>query len=374
MNSAFAKLGVHYKSKSEYDATLAPGDVFQGMRYASYVDRRKHMTWYVRNHPACEALYDTLGIELDAGEVLESGEPAPAESGNPALALSDFTPEDTKKSHNRAKAPFKESKGEEEEPSHPTSLQEATQYFLQIGKTQQEAARFHHYYQQRGWRSNNDYPIQDWKAAADRWCTYGRDKPREKPRRVEEYNAEELRMRIQKIMQERGLDLREADRMLRFYRKRQWYSVNGYKIDDPLETARQWQPRGQRKRKGKSKNSSQGQSQQQPTRQVPHSTIHIKQSSPSSPPKPKGRHEGDDRTLMQMFLEKRRASSGLQREALPEGYDAERYAQLTPDDRLLYLQHLHIRGQLPDWIRSPESFGYDLKWVQGEEPPRKSTS
>jgi hypothetical protein len=64
----------------------------------------------------------------------------------------------------------------------------------------------------------------------------------------------------------------------------------------------------------------------------------------------------------------------LQREALPEGYDAERYAQLTPDDRLLYLQHLHIRGQLPDWIRSPESFGYDLKWVQGEEPPRKSTS
>ena len=45
--TAFDKIGIRYKSKSDFDKAV---DKFQGLFYCSYVDRRSNLTYYFRNH------------------------------------------------------------------------------------------------------------------------------------------------------------------------------------------------------------------------------------------------------------------------------------------------------------------------------------
>ncbi|MGV0954484.1 MAG: hypothetical protein ACOYBR_09250 [Fluviibacter sp.] len=55
--TAFDKIGIRYKSKSEFEQ--AP-DKFQGKFYCSFVDRRSNLTYYFRNHDLVDAALDEL--------------------------------------------------------------------------------------------------------------------------------------------------------------------------------------------------------------------------------------------------------------------------------------------------------------------------
>jgi hypothetical protein len=55
--TAFDKIGIRYKSKSDFDQSL---DKFQGLFYCSYVDRRSNLTYYFRNHDLVDAALDKL--------------------------------------------------------------------------------------------------------------------------------------------------------------------------------------------------------------------------------------------------------------------------------------------------------------------------
>ena len=55
--TAFDKIGIRYKSKSEFDKA---DDKFQGKFYCSYVDRRSNLTYYFRNHDLVDAALDEL--------------------------------------------------------------------------------------------------------------------------------------------------------------------------------------------------------------------------------------------------------------------------------------------------------------------------
>ncbi|WP_162071265.1 hypothetical protein [Fluviibacter phosphoraccumulans] len=55
--TAFDKIGIRYKSKSEFDQAV---DKFQGRFYCSYVDRRSNLTYYFRNHDLVDAALDEL--------------------------------------------------------------------------------------------------------------------------------------------------------------------------------------------------------------------------------------------------------------------------------------------------------------------------
>ena len=55
--TAFDKIGIRYKSKSEFDQAA---DKFQGKFYCSYVDRRSNLTYYFRNHDLVDAALDEL--------------------------------------------------------------------------------------------------------------------------------------------------------------------------------------------------------------------------------------------------------------------------------------------------------------------------
>lgn len=55
--TTFDRLGIRYRSKSEYDA--AP-DKFQGKFYCMYHDKRAQLTWYFRNHATLDAALDEL--------------------------------------------------------------------------------------------------------------------------------------------------------------------------------------------------------------------------------------------------------------------------------------------------------------------------
>ena len=58
--TAFDKIGIRYKSKSDFDQAV---DKFQGQFYCSYVDRRTNLTYYFRNHDLVDdALDDLLSI------------------------------------------------------------------------------------------------------------------------------------------------------------------------------------------------------------------------------------------------------------------------------------------------------------------------
>lgn len=81
--TAFDKIGIRYKSKSEFDKT---DDKFQGLFYCSYVDRRSNLTYYFRNHDAVDAALDDLLSNLES-KPTKSGA---ASAGKPQLDA-DFT-------------------------------------------------------------------------------------------------------------------------------------------------------------------------------------------------------------------------------------------------------------------------------------------
>lgn len=55
--TAFDKIGIRYKSKSDFDKAV---DKFQGLFYCSYVDRRSNLTYYFRNHDLLDAALKEL--------------------------------------------------------------------------------------------------------------------------------------------------------------------------------------------------------------------------------------------------------------------------------------------------------------------------
>lgn len=55
--TAFDKIGIRYKSKSDFDQTV---NKFQNKFYCSYVDRRSNLTYYFRNHDLVDAALDEL--------------------------------------------------------------------------------------------------------------------------------------------------------------------------------------------------------------------------------------------------------------------------------------------------------------------------
>jgi hypothetical protein len=74
--TAFDKIGIRYKSKSEFDQTV---DKFQGRFYCSYVDRRSNLTYYFRNHELVDAALD----ELLSKPAQKQAKQSPLATGNP---------------------------------------------------------------------------------------------------------------------------------------------------------------------------------------------------------------------------------------------------------------------------------------------------
>jgi hypothetical protein len=58
--TGFDRIGIRYKSKTEFLTAQATGDVFQGKFYCSYTDRQTYLTWYFRNHELLDATLDQL--------------------------------------------------------------------------------------------------------------------------------------------------------------------------------------------------------------------------------------------------------------------------------------------------------------------------
>ncbi len=74
--TAFDKIGIRYKSKSEFDKAV---DKFQGKFYCSYVDRRSNLTFYFRNHELMDAALDKLLSKNSP----KNQKTTPTASGNP---------------------------------------------------------------------------------------------------------------------------------------------------------------------------------------------------------------------------------------------------------------------------------------------------
>ena len=81
--TAFDKIGIRYKSKSEFDKA---DDKFKGLFYCSYVDRRSNLTYYFRNHDAVDAALDNLLSNLES----KPSKSGAASAGKPQLD-GDFT-------------------------------------------------------------------------------------------------------------------------------------------------------------------------------------------------------------------------------------------------------------------------------------------
>ncbi|MDF2614078.1 MAG: hypothetical protein K0S71_1864 [Clostridia bacterium] len=65
--TAFAKIGIVYRSKKAFKAS---SDLFKGKYYASYYDRIKGLTYYLRNDKALDSLF------LEAGDSKVTEAPA----------------------------------------------------------------------------------------------------------------------------------------------------------------------------------------------------------------------------------------------------------------------------------------------------------
>jgi hypothetical protein len=74
--TAFDKIGIRYKSKTEFDKAV---DKFQGKFYCSYVDRRSNLTFYFRNHELLDAELDRLLSKNNA----KTQKKTPIAYGNP---------------------------------------------------------------------------------------------------------------------------------------------------------------------------------------------------------------------------------------------------------------------------------------------------
>jgi len=81
--TAFDKIGIRYKSKSDFDQAV---DKFQGQFYCSYVDRRSNLTYYFRNHDLVDAALD----ELQSIRSQKSVRADPTPASNP-LCIAEFT-------------------------------------------------------------------------------------------------------------------------------------------------------------------------------------------------------------------------------------------------------------------------------------------
>ncbi|MGV1016761.1 MAG: hypothetical protein ACOYBW_05215 [Fluviibacter phosphoraccumulans] len=81
--TAFDKIGIRYKSKSEFDKAE---DKFQGKFYCSYVDRRSNLTYYFRNHEMVDATLDELLSKTNS----KTSKPGKSSAGNPRRS-EDFT-------------------------------------------------------------------------------------------------------------------------------------------------------------------------------------------------------------------------------------------------------------------------------------------
>lgn len=65
--TALDKIAHRYKSKGEFDKA-APDNKFNGRYYASYVDRRSNLTFYVRNHALVDQKLDELVVRYSSGQ------------------------------------------------------------------------------------------------------------------------------------------------------------------------------------------------------------------------------------------------------------------------------------------------------------------
>ncbi len=81
--TAFDKIGIRYKSKTEFDQAV---DKFQGKFYCSYVDRRSNLTFYFRNHDLVDAALDELLSQT--GQKTQSSAPS---AGEKPRHSADFT-------------------------------------------------------------------------------------------------------------------------------------------------------------------------------------------------------------------------------------------------------------------------------------------
>ena len=81
--TAFDKIGIRYKSKSEFDKAE---DKFQGKFYCSYVDRRSNLTYYFRNHDLVDAALDELLSKTNS----KTSKTGKSSAGNPHRS-GDFT-------------------------------------------------------------------------------------------------------------------------------------------------------------------------------------------------------------------------------------------------------------------------------------------
>ena len=81
--TAFDKIGIRYKSKSEFDKAE---DKFQGKFYCSYVDRRSNLTYYFRNHDLVDAALDKLLSKTNS----KTSKTGKSSAGNPCRS-GDFT-------------------------------------------------------------------------------------------------------------------------------------------------------------------------------------------------------------------------------------------------------------------------------------------
>lgn len=61
--------------------------------------------------------------------------------------------------------------------NHPQSLEEATEYAAQIGKSEDCAKRFYDYYSMSGWKMKSGLPLSDWHAALRNWKDYNANIP-----------------------------------------------------------------------------------------------------------------------------------------------------------------------------------------------------
>lgn len=67
--TSFDRIGYRYKSLTEYRRAEITGNPFQGLFYASYHDKIKGITWYVRNHELVDALLFEIFIRKSGNPI-----------------------------------------------------------------------------------------------------------------------------------------------------------------------------------------------------------------------------------------------------------------------------------------------------------------
>ncbi|MBK5275617.1 MAG: hypothetical protein JJE30_11265 [Desulfuromonadales bacterium] len=71
--TAFDRIGYRYKSFTEYKRAGKTGNPFQGLFYASFHDKIKGLTWYLRNHDLVDALLFEIFIRKSGKSIYVNG-------------------------------------------------------------------------------------------------------------------------------------------------------------------------------------------------------------------------------------------------------------------------------------------------------------